>query len=60
MWQSCSAGCRTGVASGLVAQVDEVALTAALPLAPGASVTVPLFLHPAQVTVHPVNTVCHT
>jgi hypothetical protein len=39
------------VASGLVAQVDEVALTAALPLAPGASVTVPLFLHPAQVPV---------
>ena len=39
------------MASGLVAQVDEAALTAALPLAPGASVTVPLFLHPAQVHV---------
>lgn len=44
-------GYRAGAASGLTAQVDEVALTSALPLAPGASVTVPLYLHPAQASL---------
>lgn len=41
--------CRAGAAGGLTAQVDEAVLRAALPLAPGASLTVPIFLHPAQV-----------